>query len=152
FRPAPTESVTLGAVRIEGSAIELRSFTVATWEIDDGAQNVVLEDLVSSTSGAIFGAANVCVERGSIDGSTANEGGLLIAEGKSNPTNITLTGLRVRNTAGDCIHVGSVKGLTARRLRVENCQGGTGFMFAAYGTAPTLSDVTIENTFVAHLG
>ena len=163
FEPALGASVQAGNLTIRNTDnVEFRDMRVATWDVIDGSEHVVLRNItvLNETSGGFMsGVSDVQVIGGEI-GNIDPGDGIHFNNQYGRSTNIVIDGLymhdlnRTRDTSAhnDGMQTGDVDGLTIRNSTITN-SGTQGIFLNPYNGGVT-NNVVVENNFLgsAHLG
>jgi Protein of unknown function (DUF1565) len=145
-----------GEIFIRASRIELRHLVaVDGWDVEPGASNVSLVDVVSTSSVFITSASAVRVIGGSIDGQgrywTNGSQVKPAAQGAPEPRDIVFDHVTIRNFRKapgssnhvDCLHVMSAVHVVIRNSYFANCEHFDVLFTRFLGDTP--SDILVEN-------
>jgi Concanavalin A-like lectin/glucanases superfamily/Right handed beta helix region len=163
FEPALGASVQAGNLTISNTDnVEFRDMRVATWDVINGSEHVVLRNItvLNETSGGFMSGVNDVHVIGGEIGNIDPGDGIHFNNQYGRSTNIVIDGLymhdlnRTRDTSAhnDGMQTGDVDGLTIRNSTITN-SGTQGIFLNPYNGGVT-QNVLIENNFLgsAHLG
>ena len=163
FEPVLGASVQLGNLTIRNTDnVEFRDMRVATWDVIDGSEHVILRNItvLNETSGGFMSGVNDVRVIGGEIGNIDPGDGIHFNNQYGRSTNIIIDGLYMHDLTrsrdgsahNDGMQTGDVDGLTVRNSTITN-SGTQGIFLEPYNGGIT-NNVLIENNFLgsAQLG